>query len=352
MKKQIFKYGLGLLLLSSLSSCDEFIRTEVVKEIYVNKSIINDFVGAEIQLIASPTDGTYQYQWTSEDPTVASVTADGKVKLLKEGFTNIVVSSGAITEKVEIYSVVRIPLEDIILSESYLEFVPNSKKIINVQRVPDNANDIPNAVWLSENPSVATVNEKGEIVGVSEGVTNIVYKIGDIEKKVKVDVSFTRPFNGPHIVGTGITKDIAAADFDIGGQGYGFNDDSNNNVGNDNYRKGKGDAGSYGVEIEGNGNNIGYINNGEWLQYTIEANDAGVYQFDANLSANGNGKFHVEVDGEVASPTIDVPSNGSWSSWRYFPSTPINITLKKGQNKVKFVIDQSGFNLKGLRFRK
>ncbi|MFZ4261988.1 carbohydrate-binding protein [Sphingobacterium sp. HJSM2_6] len=352
MNNYIIKYGLGIFLLLTLVSCDEFIRTEVVKEIYVNKSIINGFVGDEVNLVASPTDGTYQYTWSSEDPSVATVSANGQVKIVGEGFTNIFVASEGIRQKVEIYAVHRIALTDIILSETKVELIPNAKAIINVQRVPDNANDIPNALWTSDNANVATVNEKGEIVGVSEGVTKVRYTIGDIVKFIDVHVSYTKPFNGPHLLKEGGETVIAAADFDIGGPGRAFNDDAANPINDDSYRRSKGDAGSFAVEIEGNGNNLGFVNTGEWYQYTIQVENAGVYLYDSHLSANGVGSYYIDVDGVNTTGSIDVPNNGSWSSWLYNPTAPKEINLTAGTHKVRFMVTASGFNLKALRFRK
>ena len=350
--KKLIIYGLGLVLFLSFQSCEEYIRTEVVKELYVNKSIINGFVGEEVQLIASPTDGSYQFKWSSEDEKIATVSQDGKVKLTGEGFTNIIVEAGDIKQKVEIYSVIRISLEDIVLSDTNLEMTPGEKKIITVQRVPDNANDIPSAVWSTENSAVVVVNELGEITGVGEGQTSILYTVGPIVKKVNVAVTYTSPFNGPHILQTGKQTEIMAADFDYGGLGYAFNDDEGNNIGNDDYRRSKGDSKSKPVEVEGNGNNIGYINAGDWYQYTVDVKEAGKYLFDASLSANGDGSFHLEVDGVRVPGDIQVPNNGSWNSWRYIPTTPIEINLTEGKHKIKFVVDKSGFNLRAIRFSK
>lgn len=352
MKKLIIMYICSIWFCCYLSSCEEYIRTEVVKEIYVNKSSINGFVGEEVQLIASPTDAGYQFQWSSEDDQIATVTADGKVKLVGEGFTNILVTAGEIKQTIEIYSVIKISIKDILLSEESLELTPGEKKTITVQRVPDNANDIPSANWTSENSSIATVNEIGDIVAVNEGQTNIKYTVGTIVKNVKVLVSYTKPFNGPHYLKSGEGLEINAADFDFGGQNYAFNDDAGNNVGNDNYRKGKGDTGSYPVEVEGDGDNIGYVNDGDWYQYTVDVLEGGEYQLDISLSANGNGIFHIEVDGVRIPGDIDVPSNGSWNAWKYHPVPGIILNLNEGIRKVKFVVDKSGFNFKALRFKK
>lgn len=335
-----------------LGGCDKFDRTEVVPEIYVNKSEISGFIGQEIQLSASPTDGTYSFEWMSEDPEVATVTNNGLVKLLKEGFTTVVLSAGDIRQRVSISSLTRIPVADVTLSDASVELTPQAKKVITFKFSPDNANDIPTAVWSSENNSVATVSSVGEITGVTEGTTSIVYTVGTIIKKVKVTVSYTSPFNGPHVLQAGPVLEIMAADFDFGGLGRAFNDDAANPVNNDSYRRGKGDANSFAVEVEGPGTNIGYINNGEWYQYTVDVKNAGNYLLQISLSATGAGKYHVEVDNVNATGSINVASNGSWSSWLNHPGTPLVLNLTEGRHKIKFFVEQASFNFRALRFTK
>ncbi|WP_080904453.1 Ig-like domain-containing protein [Parabacteroides sp. Marseille-P3160] len=354
MKTRFIKYTLFLLLSACISGCDDYNRTAVEKAIYVNKESLVLFVGEQIKLTASPTDGTYQYQWTSEDPSVATVTAEGLIEAVGEGFTNIVISSGDIKTKVEVTSIIRIPLEDVQLSETSLELQPGSSKTIIVNYIPDNANDIAEYKWSSEDEEIAVVNEGGEIIAMAEGNTNIVYQIGDIVKKISVFVAYTRPFNGPHILSSAQPCTIQAADFDFGGEGYAFHDiDESNAIGNDNYRKGRGDSQSYAVEIEGEGTDIGYTNTGEWLQYTVDVEDEGDYLVDISLSAAGdNGKIHLEVDGIDVTGTITIPNNGSWNDWRWYPSPGIVMNLTSGRHKIKYYFEGSDHNLKALRFIK
>ncbi|TJZ60769.1 carbohydrate-binding protein [Sphingobacterium olei] len=350
MNKHILRYSVVLVLVLLIEGCNKYERTEVVPQIYANKSLINGFVGLEVQLTASPTDGTYAFQWTSEDPEIATVTSTGLVKLISEGSTTVVLSAGDIKQRILVTSLMRIPVEDIILSETSIELIPLAKKTIAVQILPQEANDIPTPVWSTENDKVATVNEKGEIIGVSEGTTNISYRVGAVVKKVQVVVSYTRPFNGPHNLQTGPAVLVMAADFDFGGLGYAFNDDSGNNVGNDNYRRGKGDTQSGAVEIEGNGDNIGYIDNGEWYQYTVTVKEAGIYKLEVLLSAAAASKYRVEVDDVNVAGSVDVASNGGWSNWVFH--TPIILNLAVGDRKIKFVAEQANFNLRALRFTK
>lgn len=346
------KYGIFVVFAIAVVGCDDYIRTEVTKAIFVNKQSVSAFVGDEIQLTASPTDGTYQYHWTSEDPEVAIVSSTGLVTIVGDGFTNVVVSSGDIKAKVEINAVTRIPLEDVLISEEFIEMLPGDKKSVILTRVPENANDIPEASWASENSDVATVSETGEIVAVGEGVTHIIYRVGEIEKKIVVDAAFTRPFKGPHIISANQPYVLPAANFDLGGQGHAFNDDANNPIGQDNYRRSNGDTGSLPVEIEGDGVNIGYINAGEWLLYTVEVSDAGEYLVDVSLSAAGDGAFRLEVDNTNVTGSVHVPNNGSWADWRWHPSAPLVVNLTEGTHKIKFVTEIAGFNLNSLRFTK
>lgn len=348
------KNGLYFLLMVCLLGCDDYIRTEVVENIYVNKSSISAFVGDKVQLTASPTDGTYIYQWSSENPEIALVNSSGLVEVVGEGFTTIIVSQGNVKTRINVNASIRIPLEDVLLSETILEMLPGNKKIITVIMVPENANDISEIFWSSENPNIATVNESGEINVVNEGETNIVFQIGDILKKVEVNAAFTRPFKGPHTLSNVAPYILPAANFDFGGEGHAFHDsNAENPIGNDNYRTANGDSQSFSVEIEGDGANIGYINAGEWLLYTVDVQDAGEYLVDISLSAAGdNGRFYLEVDGTNVTGSVSIPNNGSWSNWLWYPGTPLVISLNEGKRKIKFFIEESGFNLRALRFTK
>ena len=350
MNNNILEYSVVLLLAFLTVGCNKYERTEVVPQIYANKSVINGFIGLEVQLTASPTDGTYAFQWTSEDPEVATVNSTGLVKLVSEGSTNIILSAGNIRHKIPVSALTRIPVADIILSESSVELIPQAKKTIAVQILPQDANDVPKPVWATEDDKVATVSEKGEITGVSEGTTNITYKVGELIRKVKVIVSYTSPFNGPHILQAGPSLVVMAADFDFGGLGRAFQDDAGNNVGNDNYRRGKGDTNSGAVEVEGNGTNIGFMGNGEWYQYTVTVKEAGNYKLEVSLSAAGASKYRIEVDGVNVTGSVDLASNGSWSSWIFH--RPITLNLAEGNRKIKFVVEQANFNLRALRFTK
>jgi hypothetical protein len=352
MRTSFFKYGVVLFLLICFNSCDdEYVRTEVKKNITVNFASLSLYVGDEIQLVASPTDGTYTYSWSSEDSDIATVDNKGYVTIVGAGNTYIIVRSGDIVTKVPLTAVERILLQDVALSDTHLEMFPGISKTIFVTYIPENANDLPKDAWISDNENIATVNENGEISVVGEGVTEISYQIGNIVKKVTVDAAYSRPFKGPHILSSSAPYELLAADFDTGGEGNAFHDDAT--IRGNTYRRDNGDNGSDQVDIEGAGTNIGYTNAGEWLIYTLDVQDAGIYKLEVNLSANGTtGAFHIEIDGQDVTGVISVPNNGSWNSWRYISDPRLDITLSEGRHKMKFYFEGAGFNLRGYRFTK
>jgi hypothetical protein len=351
-KNAILKYRFGLFILGVIFlSCDEYDRTAVANSFFVNYQSLSLFVGEQIQLKASPTDGTYQYKWTSEDPTIATVDNQGKVEAISEGNTNILVSTGGITIEIPLTSIIRIPLEDVVLSMNSIEGMPNDETTVFVTYIPENANDIPNSYWISEDEKVALVDQKGTVSFIGLGRTNLIYRIGNIEKSTLIIVSHTKAFKGPHILSASAPLELPAADFDLGGEGYAFHDSDEVNHTNSNYRRDNGDPAGAAADVEGTG--LGYTSTGEWFLYTVNVRDAGEYLFDISESAGANGgKFHLEVEGVDVTGSINVPNNGSWGAWRWFPSTPLTISFTEGIYKIKFYFEGGGFNLRSLRFIK
>jgi hypothetical protein len=162
------------------------------------------------------------------------------------------------------------------------------------------------------------------------------------------------PFKGPHILSAASPCVIEARNFDYGGEGLAFHEVSGN-FPNSSYRTDEGDNLSATVDIEGGGN-LGWTGDGEWLVYTVEVKDAGVYAADAYLSVNNGagGSFYFSVDGNISERTV-APNNGNWSDYRYVFETYPDLTqptfrLSEGKHKIRFTIGPGGFNLMSLKF--
>ncbi len=134
------------------------------------------------------------------------------------------------------------------------------------------------------------------------------------------------PFGGtPHAV-PGV---IEAEDFDTGfnGQSY-FDCDPGNNGGA--YR-------DTGVDLQTSsesGYNIGWMCQGEWLEYTVDVANAGMYQIETRVaSPSTGGSFRLEVDGQDLTGPIQVPVSGGWQNWVTVTGT---LELEAGEQVIRF----------------
>ena len=350
--RNLFVLALGSL--AVLAACDSYEREEVTREIYVNKHEITLTVGQSDTLVVSPAAG--QAQWHSEAEDIATVDADGVVKAVAAGSTSIVVTKNGAKFTVGVTVVNNIPLTDVVLSAPKLlgsyavSLIPGATQKVLVSTVPGNANNVSRGdyAWWSDNDAVAHVYDDGTISAVAEGSTTVHYRRGTITKSVNVYVSKTSPFKGPHVLKKATPLELSFLDFDFGGPEVAWHDATPKNQGGSNYRADNGDDNSGGVDIEGS-SNIGYTANGEWLVYTIDVQDGGVYSLELCVSGNG-GTMHYEVDGADATGTINVIGTGGWGDYRYNTVSTRDLRLTAGRHKVKVVFDNAAFNVKAMKF--
>ncbi len=158
------------------------------------------------------------------------------------------------------------------------------------------------------------------------------------------------PFKGPHILSAGKPCIIPMSDFDIGGEGIAFHEtDEINRGGTDRYRLSGNDPFSIPVDIEAPEMNLSHIETGEWVQYTVEVNDAGIYLCQLHTSGTTNGKFHMEVDGENRTGSVDIPANGEWYKWKWNPATPLRLAFTAGIHQIRFYCEQPRYNVKEMK---
>ncbi|HUX61635.1 MAG TPA: cellulase family glycosylhydrolase [Ignavibacteriaceae bacterium] len=112
-----------------------------------------------------------------------------------------------------------------------------------------------------------------------------------------------------------------------------------------------------GVDIEQcndlptNGYDVGWINAGEWLKYTVNIQKAGAYNVDLRYASNqSGGKLIMNLDGNLISPYpyISIPVTGGWQTWQTL--TLQNIQLPAGTHTLQVQFLAGGFNLNYLSF--
>jgi hypothetical protein len=93
----------------------------------------------------------------------------------------------------------------------------------------------------------------------------------------------------------------------------------------------------------GGGLNLGYIGDGNWLEYTIENNTSETeYQISFRVAAPGTGgKIDFYIDDKSAG-SITTPNTGDW---QVYQSVVADINISEGKHYLKVVATKAGFNL-------
>jgi hypothetical protein len=95
--------------------------------------------------------------------------------------------------------------------------------------------------------------------------------------------------------------------------------------------------------------NVGYILQGEWLEYTVNVKKSAAYDISLRVAANGNGKtIHLETDNANVTGSINIPDTGDWQTWS--TASVRNINLTQGQHILRIAFDGSYMNLNYVEF--
>lgn len=153
-------------------------------------------------------------------------------------------------------------------------------------------------------------------------------------------IDYIAPEPGPYLGAPHpIPGVIELVDFDHGGEGLAYHDKEPENFGGF-YRP------RDGVDIQSSsegGCAIGWIETGEWLEYTVDVAEAGAYQLTVHY-AGGNSSLQVQFGGVDKTGSIQTTESGGWQVWTDV-STPI--TLEAGVQKMRLRLN-SGYNLRRI----
>ena len=99
------------------------------------------------------------------------------------------------------------------------------------------------------------------------------------------------------------------------------------------------------------GANVGWIEPGEWMEYTVDVKTAGIYEVTCRFASgnpNGGGPFYFELDGVKISPEISFNTTGGWGVWQDKIIHPIELTA--GEHILRVVVTGGQFNLGKMTF--
>lgn len=156
-----------------------------------------------------------------------------------------------------------------------------------------------------------------------------------------------QPFGGvaPALGDAGLVFD--GVEYDNGGQGVAYNDAAGLQGGTNGGRAGSS------VEITSSGD-VGWIANGEWLEYTINVTEAGTYDFNLSMSLGETGGPNRSVTATftngsaVDTVTVATPRTGTWSNFQ--DTETVSVALDAGTTVVRLTFnggsqDFSSFSL-------
>ena len=90
---------------------------------------------------------------------------------------------------------------------------------------------------------------------------------------------------------------------------------------------------------------------GEWLAYTINVVQSGIYRIEALVSSElSTSRFHIEIDGVNTTGSVSVPNTGSWNTFNWIGKGGVN--LAAGLHTLRIYAEQQSFNLDAIRVRK
>jgi hypothetical protein len=183
-------------------------------------------------------------------------------------------------------------------------------------------------------------------------------------KKDVIDALFRQPFSdqaipfAPNIISS---KDsiIKAVNYDLGRNGVAYSDKDTGNYSGSTGKRSVGNRGNVyrndGVDIFSDPAGyesyyVGNIDEGEWMQYTVQCREAGTYTMSLVTSGSGN-NLTLELDGKKLFPGVSFATATTGLVWE---TTDIinRLDLTKGTHVIRLQTGAGGFNFKQILFRK
>ncbi|SHL40991.1 carbohydrate-binding protein [Fibrobacter sp. UWEL] len=156
---------------------------------------------------------------------------------------------------------------------------------------------------------------------------------------------------------------IQMEDFDVPGTGrgddyasYNESDEANHACDTEgaatcnNYREGTG------VDIYKKGDKlvVGYITEGEWLEYTVNVAETGTYTMYAAVASDGGSSFKLSIDGKDITEDIAVPAakkaEGEEQNFDDYSKVTANVNLTKGEHVLRFTATADWFDIDYINF--
>ena len=168
--------------------------------------------------------------------------------------------------------------------------------------------------WTSSNSAVATVNASGLVTAKAGGTANITVTTQDGAFTASSAITVTVPSTY-----TRVPARIQAQDYDD----------------------------MSGVQTEGTSDtggvlNVGWIDQGDWMDYNINVPSAGNYEVDLRVASINSGRqLQLRSNGNSLA-TVTVPNTGNWQNWQTVSTT---VSLTAGDQTLRILASAGGWNI-------
>lgn len=143
----------------------------------------------QIKVKTEPAGTEYALSYVSGDTSVATVSLDGKVTAVKNGKTEITVSSGELSDTITV-NVKKDIIESLDVSLAALSLDGGEEQKVEAKLTPADAKDV-KLSWKSADTDVATVDKNGVVKGVNTGETTVTLtdSVTGLSKDISVTVN-------------------------------------------------------------------------------------------------------------------------------------------------------------------
>lgn len=302
-------YGYSLYEFSAYGEPDEVVKVTGVK-----------FAAATVPV---GTNATYQLAYTvspsnatnkavlfkSDNPSIVSVDAAGLVKGVAQGSTTVTVTTvdGGFSDKCTV-NVTDIKVTGVAVSPTTASLFVGDSRPLTTTVLPANATNKA-VTYSSSAPGVASVDASGAIKALAKGQATITAKT--------VDGAYTA---------TCVVNVDDAWSLKTEAENFTWKTDS-----------------PHAENCAEGGQNMGWINNGDFMIYPVNIPKAGTYVITYRVaSPNGSGQVILGRDGVDKSPTLSIPNTGAWQNWTTITTTAI---LEAGPQNLTVYAKTGGWNL-------
>jgi len=142
---------------------------------------------------------------------------------------------------------------------------------------------------------------------------------------------------------------IEFENYDIGGNGFAYLDNAEDNTGGADFRMDE-DVDIEDCTDDGAGYNIGFATAGEWMEYTVDVESAGLYDLVIRAACNGDGRtISISTDGGDIVKDLAIPNTEAWQAW--VDVVVKDVELEAGEQILKLTIGEENYvNLNYMTF--